>query len=376
MTSPSVLPGTGPSGETPQDPEGRSRRVPRWALWVGAMVTLMLAAGAVAGTAAIKTDDVLFSPGEARGTEGRVKISGAESYPATGDVFFATVSVRQATLFDDLFRRPLDDTLRFTPLDEVYPDGNKAAVDAANENAMDDSKTVASVVALQHLGKEVTFSGDGVAVLEVDEERPAQGRLDPGDLIVSADGERVQLTDDLHRVLAAKSPGDTVELEVRRGAAPLEGAAPEETPEPETVSVGLEAGPDGDPIMGIRVSDYNLDVELPFDITLNSGEVTGPSAGLAWTLAIVDELTPGELTGGENIAATGTIAPDGSVGAIGGLPQKAAAVRRLGAKVFLIPEGLPSDEVAQAKKIAGDDVRLVEVADLDEAIERIEELTG
>ncbi len=401
MTGPSVPPPEGDPGDgspaTVQsadaqvDPPKR-RRVPRWVGWVAGVTVLLVLGGAIGASAAIRTDQVLFEPGSVRGTAGLVKISGTKSYPMQGDVLFATVSVRQATLFDRVFRRPLDDTLRFTPIDEVYPDGDKAAVDAANESAMDDSKTVASVVALQHLGRKVTFTGDGVAIVKVSPDMPADGLLKPGDLLVGADGQRLELTDDLHRVLEGKKPGESVKLSVVRGGAPS-GATPhggddakkdgedadttKEQPADEvTVTVPLVAADDGRAVMGVQVADYNLDVELPIDISFDSGEVTGPSAGLAWTLAIIDELTPEDLTMGERVAATGTIGPEGAVGPIGGLPQKTAAVRRAGAELFLVPEGLPKEDLAQAKKIAGDEVDLVEVATLDDAIDQIEKFVG
>ena len=128
--------------------------------------------------------------------------------------------------------------------------------------------------------------------------------------------------------------------------------------------------------MVVQVAYHNLDVKLPMEINFDSGEVTGPSAGLAWTLAIVDELTPDDLTNGKRVAATGTIGPNGEVGPIGGLPQKTAAVRRSGAELFLIPKGLPADDLAQAKQLAGGEVDLVEVATLDEAVDAIEKFVG
>lgn len=378
----------------PEEEATKGRRIPRWVGWVAGIVVMMVLGGGLAASAAVRTDQVLFEPGSVRGTAGLVKISGTKSYPMKGDVLFATVSVRQATLFDRLVRRPLDDTLRFTPIDEVYPDGDKASVDAANESAMDDSKTVASVVALQHLGRKVTFTGDGVAIVKVSSDMPAKGRLLPGDLLVGADGQRLELTDDLHRVLEGKEPGDSVKLSVVRGGAPLSveaaddslhdgDGAPEgadgdedEDADEKSITVPLVASDDGGVVMGVQVADYNLDVDLPVDISFDSGEVTGPSAGLAWTLAIIDELTPEDLTMGQRVAATGTIGPNGAVGPIGGLPQKTAAVRRAGAELFLVPEDLPEEDLAQAKQLAGDEVDLVEVATLDEAIDEIEAFVG
>ena len=99
--------------------------------------------------------------------------------------------------------------------------------------------------------------------------------------------------------------------------------------------------------------------------------MSGPSAGLAWTLAIIDRLTPGSLTDGRRIAVTGEILDDGTVGPIGGIAQKVAAVKRAGIDVFMYPASTPEDEQRAMRRIAGDDVELWPVANIDEAVERL-----
>ncbi|NKF31482.1 ATP-dependent serine peptidase containing a PDZ domain protein, partial [Pseudomonas sp. BGM005] len=74
------------------------------------------------------------------------------------------------------------------------------------------------------------------------------------------------------------------------------------------------------------------------DVTLQLDNVGGPSAGMMFALGIVDTLTPGELNGGENIAGTGTIEADGTVGPIGGIRQKLYGARDAGAEFFLAPQ--------------------------------------
>ena len=99
----------------------------------------------------------------------------------------------------------------------------------------------------------------------------------------------------------------------------------------------------------------------------------GPSAGLAFTLALLDELTPGELTGGKKVAATGTITPSGAVGEIGGLPQKTVAVEREGAELFLVPLA----ELAEAQaKAEGTNLKVVGVETLDDALAALQEFGG
>jgi PDZ domain-containing protein len=111
------------------------------------------------------------------------------------------------------------------------------------------------------------------------------------------------------------------------------------------------------------------EVDYPHEVTIDSGQVGGPSAGLAFTLGVIDLLTPGDLTGGTEITATGTIRPDGSVGAIGGVQQKAAAVRRAGVRLFLVPAEQTPEELARARELAGKGVEIVPVKTLDEALD-------
>ena len=109
-----------------------------------------------------------------------------------------------------------------------------------------------------------------------------------------------------------------------------------------TVTVELSASPD-DPdrtIVGFQPFDTRV-VQLPFEVDIETGDIGGPSAGLSFTLALIDQLSPGQLTGGRNVAVTGTIGLDGSVGAIGGLAQKVSAVHQNGVDVFLVPASQP-----------------------------------
>jgi Lon-like protease len=90
---------------------------------------------------------------------------------------------------------------------------------------------------------------------------------------------------------------------------------------------------------------------FPFPLTIDSGDIGGPSAGLMWTLGVVDVLTPGELTGGRVIAGTGTIDLDGGVGPIGGIAQKVVAAERAGAVAFFAPVQEAPDARAVAHRM-------------------------
>ena len=116
--------------------------------------------------------------------------------------------------------------------------------------------------------------------------------------------------------------------------------------------------------MGVIVRTEDLRLITPFPVSINTTRIGGPSAGLAFTLALLDDLTPGELTGGEQVAVTGTILADGKVGPVGGVEQKVVAVNRTDATLFLVPP----DEFEAAKAGADNDVTVVAVNTVDEAL--------
>ena len=108
------------------------------------------------------------------------------------------------------------------------------------------------------------------------------------------------------------------------------------------------------------------------DVPVDGQGFGGPSAGLAFTLELIDSLTPGELTGGRKVAVTGTIDQNGTVGPVGGVAQKTAAVKSAGAKYFLVPP----DEYETAKQHAGRNLQVIKVATLEEALDVLGSLGG
>jgi len=103
-------------------------------------------------------------------------------------------------------------------------------------------------------------------------------------------------------------------------------------------------------------------------VTLKLADVGGPSAGLLFSLGIIDKLdgdgSGGDLTGGRTVAGTGTIDRDGKVGAVGGVALKTQAARRDGASVFLVPKAECSDAKSELPK----GLRLIPVTTLKGAV--------
>jgi PDZ domain-containing protein len=111
--------------------------------------------------------------------------------------------------------------------------------------------------------------------------------------------------------------------------------------------------------------------DFPIEVSLQLGDVGGPSGGMMFALGIIDRLTPGDLTGGLHVAGTGTIAQSGEVGPIGGVVQKLYGAKRSGATVFLAP-------AANCDEIVGnvpEGLRVVKIETLQDALTALEKLS-
>ncbi len=302
----------------------------------------------------------LVQPGSVRPAEQRVDVEGAPSYETDGEVLFTTVFLSRATPAL-MVRAWLDDAVEVRTEEEMYPDGDRDENQRLNRQRMDLSKLTATRVALDRVGIDAAYSAEGARVLGVVEDGPSSGVIEPDDVIVGVDGGEVALPDDIAEELGDRSPGDTVDVVVER-----DGGPPTDDLQ---VVLGESPAEEGRPILGVEVEPANPTVDADVTVEVDSGDVSGPSAGLAWTLAIIDRLTPGSLTDGRRIAVTGEMLDDGTVGAIGGIAQKVSAVKRAGIDVFIYPAATPDDEQREMRRIAGDDVTLWPVADIDEAIE-------
>jgi PDZ domain-containing protein len=345
---------------TGDDPAGRRpRRSRRW--WIVAILGLALA-GLVAASFLVQLPYYLVQPGSVRPAEQRVDVEGAPAFETDGEVLFTTVFLSRATPAL-MVRAWLDDAVEVRTEEEMYPQGDRDQSQRLNRERMDLSKLTATRVALDRVGVDATYSADGARVLGVVEDGPSEGLIGVDDVVVQVDGGEVAMPADISGELGDRAPGDTVEVGVRRGG--------KGTPEDVQVRLGESGQDPGRPILGIEVEPANPTIDADVEVEVDSGEVSGPSAGLAWTLAIIDRLTPGSLTGGRRIAVTGEILDDGSVGPIGGITQKVAAVKRAGIRTFIYPASTPEDEQRTMRKVAGDDVDLWPVATVDEAIERL-----
>jgi PDZ domain-containing protein len=318
----------------------------------GTVVGLLVVAIVVASV--VPVSYYTLSPGSVRSTKSLVRVEGEPTYDDPGSISFTTVSLGSATAWG-AFLGWIDPATDVVEKQQVLGDQSPEDNRKRNLEMMDSSKQVAEYVALRKLGYDAEMTGTGAVIHTVVPDSAAAAVLQPGDVVIEADGKPVLVGDDLVAAIAAHRPGEHLRLLVEPG-----------DDGPRTVEVELGVHPEDEslPFLGVAAGTRDRQFHLPFTVTIDSGDVGGPSAGLAFTLAIIDVLTPGSLTGGRKVATTGTIDARGNVGKVGGVHQKIVAGNRAGVEIFLVP----SDEYDEAVRWADDDMEVVPVDTIDDAL--------
>jgi PDZ domain-containing protein len=323
---------------------------------------LVLGAGMSLASWNLRLPYYAFSSGPVGDAITSVEVSGADTYLPDGELLMLTVSSQEVNPFEALIAG-LDPDVDLVRREAVrLPDESDEEFVARNRANMDLSKETAITLALTRLGYEVTTRSDGVLVAEVVGDTPAERVLRVDDVIRAINGTTVALPNDISPIISELGVGEIVDLEVQRGN--------------EVLTLALELAPRADdpavPMIGISALPLNPRFEYPFPVDIDAGLIGGPSAGMMYALAVLDILTPGDLTAGHVVAGTGTIDEGGAVGAIGGVRQKVVAAEAAGAEVMLVPAS-NYDEALTARR---DDMELVPIATLDDALAALERIAS
>jgi Lon-like protease len=300
---------------------------------------------------------VVLSPGPTLNTLGVdpqgntiIVIEGKKPAHTTGNLNLTTVSVSgdSVTAFQALGAWLNHDEV-VLPRAAIYPPGHSEQ-QTEKENTADfiasqDNATAAALCELHY--------PRGFGILKVSSDGPSHGVLQPGDFLVSIDGQSADTSDELTKVLSKETPGKTVTVTVTRNKKP--------------VSLKVTLGPAlkgrTGASLGVVVATGCL---APFTVDLGlANQIGGPSAGLMFALGIMEKVGTVDLTGGRFIAGTGTIDPKGNVGAIGGIQLKMIAAKRKGASVFLAPAGNCDD----VRHDTPDGLQVAKVSTLHEAVQ-------
>ena len=294
-------------------------------------------------------------------------------HPGKGALYLTTIYSDPASVGEWLYAK-VNPEAGIVPREEARPRNvDDKQYQKLLVSMMDESKVAAKVVALREAGYDVTVTGQGAQVRELADTSKAKGLLQAGDVIVAADGEPVATSTDLIALLQSRRPGDTVRLEVRRegsveGAQGAQGEG--QGAQMLTVEVPLGESPDepGRARVGIVVLTHLYEYRLPREVDLKTKDVGGPSGGLMFALGVYNAVTEVDVTGGRKVAGTGSITPDGKVGAVGGVRYKVRAAEKAGASLFLVPQ----DNLAEAQQAART-IRVVPVQTFGEALTALRE---
>lgn len=295
--------------------------------------------------------------GDVRGTP-VVQVSGQQTYPTSGELRMTTVEVNDHVTLFGAAALWVSGRYALIPREEyIRPGETEEQIEQQNKKMFQDSESNAEVAALRFLNFPIK-----VLVQEITEKAPADGVIAPGDRLIEVNGKKIVAQEDVRASLQGTSPGQAVQVTFQHESEP-----------PRTASITLAKASDFQPddqrsegFMGLGVIDR---ADVPFKTTIHLQDVGGPSAGLMFALAIVDRLTPGELTAGATVAGTGEIDVKGNVSQIGGIPFKMVAAKEAGASTFLVP----ADNCAEAKAKAPDGLRLIKVDTLSTAVRALED---
>jgi Lon-like protease len=302
------------------------------------------------------SNDYVLLPDRAHPVAPLVRVQGAHPAKTKGEIFFVDVFERKASLLESLF--PFIHTgATLVPASLIVPAGSSdQQARQADLTEMTTSQKVAAAVALRTLGYHVVAEPNGVTVLELENGSHALGTLQPEDVVVAANGKRTPTIASLEHALSELKPGDDVALQVTRGGKPLNFTV-------RTIADPLDKKR---AIIGFA-PDQSETIKLPLRVRIDAGNVGGPSAGLAFTLQVMEALGR-DVTHGYKVAATGEMNLDGTVGAIGGIKQKTYGARDAGADVFLVP--VAGNNAADAKRYAHG-LRIIPVTSLPQALKAL-----
>jgi len=291
-----------------------------------------------------------------------------------GSLMMTTVSLNRTNLWEYLYAKA-NPEIELLKLEQVKSphETDEEYFERQREN-MSLSQQKAIAVAFKKAGVEVKVEELGARINYFIPGMPAEKVLKPGDLVVAVDDHPIHTGEELVAALKGKSSGEKVTFRVKRGKETLD-LRIEVAPFPEAYQ---NSGNENRAGVGILAPETKYNIITSKNVDFNTEDIGGPSAGLMFTLELINQLTKGDLTKGYEIAGTGTMEIDGRVGPIGGVQHKIVAAERKGAEIFFAPDvGTPETNYAVAVKTAkakGLKLKIVPVKTIDDALQYLANL--
>jgi PDZ domain-containing secreted protein len=341
----------------PQPGKSVSWRPPLWGVLVALIVALTITAVILS---AMPSGKIALLPHDPIALNGKLRIDGKSPEPLNGRLFLVGVEEKPVGMLQS-WLLSIDPKVTMEPETDAR---NRAAQQVHDKEAIKASKEVAAAVAFELLGEPATIRGSGAYDTGVAPGTPGEQFFKFGDRIVRLNDRPVATAADITRMIGSVKPGTTFKFGVRRDEQPLLITAQTVDPAP------------GDTIhksrIGLGLNTANLKIELPREVSIETNDVIGESAGLAFALDIWDSLSPFNLLRGRYIVATGAVSLDGTVSAIGAARQKAISAQTAGRDLIVVPVGNTDEAVKAIQDTCeeGDDCTgVLAVTSVQEAIE-------
>jgi Lon-like protease len=304
-------------------------------------------------------------PGQAQAVGPLLSVPADQKHSTNGQILLTDVGVADVTVGNWLYYKLNSNAVLQKKSGYIQPGTNESEYDAEGPVEMTESQLTAAAVSLRQLGYDVTYHDAGVLIWAIEPGTDAYNVLQIGQVITAVDSTPTPNVEALSKAMTGRSPGQKVTLTLGSIVDPQKG---------HNKTVTLTSAKSNGKTSGVIGVDVFTQPgwTYPFKVSVSLNNIGGPSAGLAFTLGLLDTLSGGDLTGGKTIAATGTICADGTVGEVGGVPQKTVAVENAHASVFFVPEA----ELSQAKQKANSSLHVFGVSNLSQALHDLESLGG
>lgn len=352
-------------------------------MWIPLVVIAVVLLGILA-LEAKSSGEYSITPGKSTPVAPLIKLSGLKTNAHPGRILFTDVDLTSLSEWQ-LILTHFQKNVQVVPSAALIEPGVSTSELIAQEYLeMYDAKHSAEVAAFRALGWKVHPTPSGTVITAVQENSPAsRAKLAVGDLITGLNSAPVRSACQFTSLSHDTPPGTTEVLDVNKvkisGSGQFSYATPSTvrvTTAPLPSDLHLEScGASGraKSWVGIALED-GFHYALPATVSINTANIGGPSAGLAMTLALINQLSKGSLTGGHAVAATGTMSPNGQVGAVGGVKEKAVAVHNAGATYFFVPNG--GGDVDAAKAADQPDLTILPVTSLEQALADLKRIGG
>jgi PDZ domain-containing protein len=345
------------------------RPIVRWSLII--LVAILVIGGL---GLRFQFNEYAITPGHAEDVAPLITIAGHDKPAVQGQILLTDVFLTKINWLTWIQTKFTKDAQIIPTSALVAPGVPSSELTAQGFLEMAHAKDQARAAALTRLGYAVTAKASGAQISQVALNAPAWNSLHVGDVITQANGRPVTSSCGLISALHDAVPSTKVPFTVLPARFSSSGSLSLGSPEHLSIRVSSPRGGalasacpgssrSAQVYLGIGISSY-VSYDFPFSIAISTPNIGGPSAGLAMTLGIIDQLSQGKLLLRRTIAATGTMDAMGNVGDVGGVPQKAVTVQRAGARIFLVPVG----EVGPARSTTGEALDVRAVASLDAAL--------